>query len=106
MGFFMENIFEKIKLGNYEEIEVDLTISAFEAFKRLYSHFDNMFLLESLGEDLPAQAGGKYNRFSYVGFDPSLLLTATNKDLIVNNRVLKSENPFKLLAGFSKFKSK
>src|SRR3989344_9452550 len=99
----MENIFEKIQLGEYQETEVDLSISAFEAFKRLYPHFENMFLLESLGEE---QAGGKYNRFSYVGFDPDLLLTAANNELIINNKSVKSESPFNLLKSLSKLKSK
>src|SRR3989344_2330853 len=100
MGFFMENIFKNINSGNYQEIELDLKISAFEVFKRLYSNSENLFLLESLGEE------GKYNRFSYVGFDPVMLLTATNKDLVINNRIVKSDNPFSLLKSFSKFSSK
>lgn len=107
----MENIFKKINIGKYREVEIDISISAFEAFKRLYPHFADMFLLESLGDDLPAQAGGKYNRFSYVGFDPVMLLTAKNNELIVNNRSVNpsassGENPFDLLRKFSRFKSK
>lgn len=103
----MENIFQNINLGDYQEIELELSISAFEAFKRLYPHTENLFLLESLGDDPDSiGVGGKYNRFSYVGFTPMLLLTASNKDLIVNNRVMKSNNPFSLLKTFVKFKSK
>ena len=77
-----------------------LSIYAFEVFKRIYSFEDNVFLLESLGEE------GKYNRYSYVGFDPILSITASSGELIVNNRRIQSENVFQELAAFSKLKSK
>src|SRR3989337_4540696 len=96
----MENIFQNIKIGTYKEEELDLNISAFEMFKRLYPFGSGVFLLESLGEE------GKYNRFSYVGFDPELVITATSGDLIVNNRIYKSVDPFLQLSSFSRFKSK
>lgn len=103
----MGNIFQNINIGSYQEIELDMKISAFEMFKRLYLHEQYLFLLESLGEE------GKYNRFSYVGFSPELIITALSEELFINNRNIKSKNPsatlrvnpFNVLKSFSKFKS-
>ena len=95
----MENIFQNIKLGSYQEKEVDLSISAFEVFKRLYPYSKNIFLLESLGEE------GKYNRFSYVGYEPECAISGLNGELIVYNRLFKSANPFENLKIFSRFSS-
>lgn len=96
----MGNIFQNINIGSYQEIELDLNISAFEMFKRLYSAEKNVFLLESLGED------GKYNRYSYVGFDPELMIYANGGELIVNSKVVKSDNVFGQLAALDQFDSK
>ncbi|MBI4067423.1 anthranilate synthase component I family protein [Candidatus Gottesmanbacteria bacterium] len=90
-----KNIFEDIHLGKYQEEKIDLPLSAFEAFKRLYSSCKNIFLLESLGEE------GRYNRYSYVGFDPPVTIESKGKELIVNNRIEKVDNPYTYLSQFS-----
>ena len=96
----MENIFKIIKLGKYREEKIDLPLSAFEAFKRIYPSVENIFLLESLGEE------GKYNRYSYVGFDPQFVIQAKNNELMINNKIEKIENPFNYLSYFSNLRSK
>ncbi len=92
----MDNLLPIIKLGRYQEVTLDISLSAFEVFKRLYPYCENIYLLESLGEE------GKYNRFSYVGFDPLFVITAKNNQIIVKNRVYKVGNPYEVLSTFSK----
>ncbi|MBI5452620.1 anthranilate synthase component I family protein [Candidatus Gottesmanbacteria bacterium] len=87
----MTKIFPEIKLEPYQEEKIDISISAFEVFKRLYPNFGNVFLLESLGEE------GKYNRYSYVGFDPLFTVSANNGELFVSGRGLKVPNAFETL---------
>jgi len=94
-GFIMVNIFSGIKLGNYREKQLDISVSAFEIFKRLYPYCKNIFLLESLGIE------GKYNRYSYIGFNPLFTISARNKELIVNGKIRKVENPYLFLSSFS-----
>ena len=96
----MENLFKKIKLGRYREEEVNLPISAFEAFKRIYPSVKNIFLLESLGEE------GAYNRYSYVGFDPLFTISAKGQEILINNRVEEVENPYTLLSQLVRLKGK
>lgn len=95
----MAKIIPEIKLGKYKEEKIDISLSAFEVFKRLYPSCTNVFLLESLGEE------GKFNRFSYVGFDPSFVISAVGDEIIVDNRSQKVNNPYEVLAEFAKFKS-
>lgn len=96
----MDNLLPKIKLGKYQEEKLEISISAFEAFKRLYPHFKDIFLLESLGEE------GKFNRYSYIGFSPKLLIFAKNKELIVGRKAYRLENPYLFLSSLMrKFKS-
>ena len=95
----MKNIFETIHLGKYEEADIDLPISAFEAFKRLYPYVENIFLLESLGEQ------GKYNRYSYVGFDPDFVISAKGREIFVNNKLEKVENPYQYISQFARLRS-
>lgn len=96
-----------IKLGPYREEPVPIRMSAFEAFKRMYPFCKSMFLLESLGEDLPAGRQGKYNRFSYVGFDPLSHIVAKNGELFIDGRLVKTDNPYKYLSiHFSKLSKK
>lgn len=97
----MDKIISEIKIGKYTEEKLDLSISAFEAFKRLYPYFKDIFLLESLGEE------GKFNRFSYIGFSPKLIISAKNKELFINGKLTNVENPFMFLSKLiEKFKSK
>src|SRR3989338_807318 len=97
--FFMENIFQKLKIGKYQEAELDINISAFEVFKRLYPHFKDLFLLESLGEE------GRFNRYSYVGAAPEAVLTAIGKELIIDGRLKANVDPFEYLRQLPNFKS-
>lgn len=96
----MENIFKHISLGEYQEEKIDLNISAFEAFKRLYSSCKNIFLLESLGEE------GKYNRYSYIGFEPDYVISAKRKMIIINKKLMKINNPYDYIRQFSQLKEK
>lgn len=91
----MDKFIPKIKLGKYQEKEIDISLSAFEVFKRFYPHCENVFLLESLGEE------GKYNRYSYVGFDPLFVISAKNNEIRINNQIKKVSNPYAVLSGFS-----
>jgi len=97
-GFLLENMnsmLPKIKLGEYSEKEIDISLSAFEVFKRFYPACENVFLLESLGEE------GKYNRYSYIGFDPMLVISAKNNEIKINNQAKKVSNPYTVLSEFS-----
>ena len=94
----MNNIFSTIKLGKYQEIELDMRISAFEVFKRLYPYCRNIFLLESLGQE------GKFNRFSYIGFDPSLVISAKDKAIMFNGKYQVVDNPYSLLRDIPQIK--
>lgn len=91
----MVNIFSNIKIGTYQERQLDVSVSAFEIFKRLYPYCKNVFLLESLG------AEGKYNRYSYIGFDPLFTISAKNKELIINEKLYKVKNPYLSLSIFA-----
>src|SRR3990172_1628456 len=87
-----------VTLGPYQEEPVSIRMSAFEAFKRIYPFAKHVFLLESLGEDLPAgRQEGKYNRFSYVGFDPVSHIVAKNGELFIDGRLVKTNDPYKYL---------
>ncbi|KKS97941.1 MAG: anthranilate synthase component I, anthranilate synthase component I [Candidatus Gottesmanbacteria bacterium GW2011_GWA2_43_14] len=96
----MRNIFKTLKIGKYREEKLDLNISAFEVFKRLYPHYKNLFLLESLGEE------GRYNRFSYVGTAPDTVLTAIGKELIIDGKLQEKVNPFDYLRHLPNIKSR
>ena len=101
------NIFKNIKLGDYQEQELDTKISAFEIFKRLYPYFESIFLLESLGEDPDGiGAGGKFNRYSYVGFEPDFTVCAKNADLLVDGKLFKTKNPYEEISKLPKVMNK
>lgn len=87
----MKTIFPKFSIGDYEEKRIKLGISPVEVFMRLYPHFETVFLLESLGED------GKYNRYSYIGFEPLFTVSALGNELIVNSKKHTIHNPYDLL---------
>lgn len=97
MGIFqLDQLVKLDKLGSYQEEKIDISLSAFEVFKRLYPDCENIFLLESLGEE------GKYNRFSYVGFDPLFIISAQNNQITINDKQYKVGNPYDVLSTFSK----
>ena len=77
-----------------------ITISAdcdfFALFKTVEKHFDNCFMLESLGEE------SFISRHSIIGFDPEKLIWAEGKQLFIQERdgsteSYESENPYYLL---------
>ena len=84
----MIKIFDNLKLGRYREESLGFSLSAFEAFKRIYPYSQNMFLLESLGE------AGAYNRFAYAGFDPLFIIEGKVGELRVNGRSYQTNDPF------------
>lgn len=84
----MGKIFDNLKLGRYREETLGFSLSAFEAFKRIYPDSKNMFLLESLGDT------GVYNRFAYAGFDPKFIITGKVGELIVNGKSYQTNDPF------------
>lgn len=90
----MKSILPEIKLGKYQEEKINISLSVFEVFKRLYTGCENIFLLESLG------AEGKYNRYSYIGFDPLFTISAKNNDITIKNKVYKVGNPYTMLSSF------
>jgi len=77
-----------------------ITISAdcdfFALFKTVEKHFDNCFMLESLGEE------SFISRHSIIGFDPEKLIWAEGKQLFIQERdgsteSYESDNPYYLL---------
>lgn len=95
----MDKIFPNININKYQEEEINIPLSSFEVFKKLYPHFENIFFLESLGEE------GKFNRFSYIGFDPHFVVTAKGKTIIVGKKCYTVENPYHLLSFLNRYKS-
>lgn len=95
-----KNMLPNITLGKYTEEKVPILLSAFEVFKRLYPYFKNVFLLESLGIE------GKFNQFSYIGFDPQFIISARGKEVYINRKKYSLENPYDVLSEFSSLKSK
>lgn len=77
-----------------------ITISAdcdfFALFKKVEKHFDNCFMLESLGEE------SFISRHSIIGFDPEKMIWAEGKQLFIQERdgtteSYESANPYYLL---------
>lgn len=93
----LDQLIKLDKLGRYQEMTLDISLSAFEVFKRLYPDCENIFLLESLGED------GKYNRYSYIGFDPLFVISAKNNQIMIKNKVHRVGNPYAVLSALSTF---
>lgn len=85
------NIFGDIKLNALKRITLDFK-DPFELFKKLYSKYSNAFLLESMESD------SGLSRYSFLGFDPFLTLTARDDFLEVAkedvNHEIDTNNPF------------
>ena len=60
-------------------LEFKTTLSFFEIFKKIENFYKNCFLFESLGSDQ-----NNNNRYSLIGFNPSLVIAAKNKVLKIH----------------------
>jgi len=89
----MTNPFFKLK-PKYNQKELKVKINAFDCFKIIYPKFDKVFFLESLGEK------SSFSRFSYIGFDPKLHIKANNSKLYFGKKIIRTGNPYKLLAKY------
>ncbi len=85
------NVFGDIKLNALKRIPLDFK-DPFELFKKIYSKYSNTFLLESMESD------SGLSRYSFLGFDPFLTLTARDDFLEVakkdSTQEIDTENPF------------
>lgn len=95
-----KNIIPEVKIGKYQSQKLPFSISAFELFKRMYPHAQNCFLLESLGEE------GKYNRYSYIGFNPEFVVSAKGNTLMCDGKSETYDNPYFVLAQYMRQKFK
>ncbi len=57
-------------------------------FEQVYSSFDEVFLLESLGEE------GRLSRYSFIGFSPQHIIRGKKETLIIDGVDYKVANPY------------
>ncbi len=85
------NIFGDIKLKPTKTILMDYE-NPFELFEKIYHNYSTAFLLESMESDTGL------SRFSFIGFDPILTLTAHNNVLKIEKdgsiEEIDTQNPF------------
>jgi anthranilate synthase component 1 len=85
------NVFGDIKLKPLKTIPLDFK-DPFELFKKIYSKYSNTFLLESMESD------SGLSRYSFLGFDPILTLTARDNFLEIKKddfyEEIDTSNPF------------
>ena len=74
------------KKPNYIKIESD--VDFFGLFTRIENKYETCFLLESLGEE------GANSRYSVIGFDPEMIISAREKKLTINGTVYEVANPY------------
>ncbi len=60
-------------------------------FQRIEKMSKNCFLFESLGEE------GKFSRYSIIGFDPEHIIRGRDKQLLIDEKVYKTANPYTAL---------
>lgn len=86
----MKGILAMISLQNLhlrtKPLHIKLPI--YEVFKRLYTHYDTVFFLESLGEL------GDFSRYSFLGFAPAHHLIARDNTLTIDGATSNVDNPF------------
>lgn len=63
-------------------------VDFYELFQKIEQQFETCFIFESLGEQ------GNLSRYSIIGFDPKHILTTNGKDLLVDDKPFKVENPY------------
>lgn len=85
------NIFD-FNLNKFKK-RLDLKISIFEVFKRVYANYKNFFILESLTNDRD------FSKFSYCWFGPKFNIQAKWQKLWIDNVEIKYEekNPWEFL---------
>lgn len=66
----------------------------FEIFRSIYHKFDDVFFLESLGED------PHFARYSFIGFAPRTKIVAKGSDLTVGGKHFPTNNPYFTLEKF------
>lgn len=85
------NVFGDIELNALKTIPLDFK-DPFELFKKIYSKYSSTFLLESMESD------SGLSRYSFLGFDPLMTLTAKDGFLEVkkedSTEEIDTENPF------------
>ncbi len=85
------NIFD-IKNLKYKIKELDLDLSIFDVFTRVYANFDTFFFLESLGDDKD------FSRYSYIGFGPKHIIKARKEKLWIDDKEVDcNKNPWEFL---------
>ncbi|MCK9152601.1 anthranilate synthase component I [Methanobacterium alcaliphilum] len=85
------NVFGDIKLKPLKTIPLDFK-APFELFKKIYSNYSSTFLLESMESD------SGLSRYSFLGFNPALTLTAKDEVLQIEKEgsvdEIDTKNPF------------
>src|SRR3989339_231537 len=74
---------------NYLKFAED--IDFFGLFQKINQHFETCFLLESLGPE------GELARYSIIGFDPEMILSAQGQTLKINQKTSTVANPYDAL---------
>jgi len=87
----MKNL-PKIQIGQkptYKKIADN--IDFFALFQKMEPEFSTCFLFESLGEE------AKFSRYSIIGFDPEVIISARGNALKINNTKYHVKNPYESL---------
>ena len=81
----------KIKLPQKPKIQkITFDISIYEVFKKLETHFNECFLLESL-------AKGSDSRYTILGFAPESIISGNGKTLDIDGKKYTVKNPYRTL---------
>ena len=73
----------------FHKKKLDINISLFDLFTRIYANFENFFFLESLGQDK------EFSRNSYIGFGPKHHIQARKEKLFINGQEVACDgNPW------------
>ncbi|MEI6221413.1 MAG: chorismate-binding protein [bacterium] len=90
------NLEQKSYTFTQKKLAINLPI--YEVFKRIYSRFDTVYFLESLGEL------EDFSRYSIIGFSPRNHLSAKGQTLTVDGNDHQLENPFYALREINQVK--
>src|SRR3989344_5992411 len=79
----------KIKIDRKTKyIKIPRPTDFFELFRKIEANSENCFIFESLGEE------GKFSRYSVMGFDPEHIIRARGDDIIFDDKIFKTANPY------------
>ncbi|MDP3987565.1 MAG: anthranilate synthase component I family protein [Candidatus Levybacteria bacterium] len=79
----------KIKIsGKPTYIKVSHNVDFYKLFQKIEQQFESCFILESLGEE------GKFSRYSIIGFDPSVIISARKNCLRIGEKTYHVKNPY------------